>query len=519
MVKSKILTPVLAGVLGVTVVGSGVGYYFTRNDSSNEIKNGSKLSQVANNFNSTINNAEKALTGEIDFAYNADATVTFGEGFTSISGMELKPIQVVTNTKQKGGNTGADFNLKYDGKNLASFNTVIDRTNKNAYVQIPELSDGYLKANGDSIKDLLNSELSSKDGASIDFDKIFGDSQNNLDSEALEKDFDAYGDLIKQNLPEATDGDKLTGELDGNKYEYTTKVYTITGEDAKKVIKAVLEKAQTDETLKNAVTQQSSEVTGETYDQLISEYLSKADTMFSDDNLNKSVKFEAYYNEDVLAGFNFTEDDVSSKLITVETSDAYAVDFSFNAGSDTSATLKGSSKTEKDVTNGNFTFDMTASEISLNSTFKLENVKSTDDALSGKIRIDVSGTSGTSSEPFSCWCEFNSNSEKDKSDFTYDIGINGQSFVTVKFVGSKTEASDITVPSGDKIYDVTDDNAMDTYLKGCDTDGFMSNIKSAIGDELYNSLFASDTKLTDDDYDLSDFDLDTDDFALGNKEA
>ena len=123
MVKSKILTPVLAGVLGVTVVGSGVGYYFTRNDSSNEIKNGSKLSQVANNFNSTINNAEKALTGEIDFAYNADATVTFGEGFTSISGMELKPIQVVTNTKQKGGNTGADFNLKYDGKNLASFNT------------------------------------------------------------------------------------------------------------------------------------------------------------------------------------------------------------------------------------------------------------------------------------------------------------------------------------------------------------------------------------------------------------
>ena len=28
MVKNKVLTPVLAGVLGLSIVGSGLGYYF-----------------------------------------------------------------------------------------------------------------------------------------------------------------------------------------------------------------------------------------------------------------------------------------------------------------------------------------------------------------------------------------------------------------------------------------------------------------------------------------------------------
>ena len=33
MVKNKVLTPVLAGVLGLSIVGSGLGYYFVNKDS------------------------------------------------------------------------------------------------------------------------------------------------------------------------------------------------------------------------------------------------------------------------------------------------------------------------------------------------------------------------------------------------------------------------------------------------------------------------------------------------------
>ena len=34
MVKNKVLTPVLAGVLGLSIVGSGLGYYFVNKDSN-----------------------------------------------------------------------------------------------------------------------------------------------------------------------------------------------------------------------------------------------------------------------------------------------------------------------------------------------------------------------------------------------------------------------------------------------------------------------------------------------------
>lgn len=38
MVKNKVLTPVLAGVLGLSIVGSGLGYYFVNKDSNEDRK-------------------------------------------------------------------------------------------------------------------------------------------------------------------------------------------------------------------------------------------------------------------------------------------------------------------------------------------------------------------------------------------------------------------------------------------------------------------------------------------------
>lgn len=172
MVKNKVLTPVLAGVLGLSIVGSGLGYYFVNKDSNDGKTEGgkAKLTQVADNINNTLGTAEKAIKGELDFAYNATATVSFGEGFTEKAGVSLQPISVTTVTKQKGSNTAADVSLTYGGNNLVSANAVYSRDNKSAYVQIPELSDAYLMVNVDSLKDKVGSELSSQ---GIDLDSLF----------------------------------------------------------------------------------------------------------------------------------------------------------------------------------------------------------------------------------------------------------------------------------------------------------------------------------------------------------
>ncbi len=544
MVKNKVLTPVLAGVLGLSIVGSGLGYYFVNKDSNDGKTEGgkAKLTQVADNINNTLGTAEKAIKGELDFAYNATATVSFGEGFTEQAGVSLQPISVTTVTKQKGSNTAADVSLTYGGNNLVSANAVYSRDNKSAYVQIPELSDAYLMVNVDSLKDKVGSELSSQ---GIDLDSLFDSAEGadvDFDTDAFEKDLEEYKKVIEDSFPKPVDGEKKTGDIDGNEYSYTTKEYTISGNDVKAAFKAVLDKAKDDATLKDMFSKAGvADKLGMSYDEIISQYADSMDSLFASDNLDETATFNAYYSGDDFAGFSLEKDGEGATLYTILKDDVVAVDFSLNMGSEG----KGSANTVDGVTNGKFTMKMeTASDsdidadktsadggLSLEPTMAvspsinfdtmeaevtLKDLKEEGDAFSGTIRFDVNGTSD--SQAVSGWVELASASTADKLDLSVEFGMNGKQFVTMAVTGNKTEASDITVPSGDKIYDMTNDDQMNTYLAGCDSDGFVANVKKVLGDEVYNMLVNAEGDLESDyddygdyddydDYDLSDIDL------------
>ena len=507
MVKNKVLTPVLAGVLGLSIVGSGLGYYFVNKDSNDGKTEGgkAKLTQVADNINNTLGTAEKAIKGELDFAYNATATVSFGEGFTEQA-----------------------------------------RDNKSAYVQIPELSDAYLMVNVDSLKDKVGSELSSQ---GIDLDSLFDSAEGadvDFDTDALEKDLEEYKKVMEDSFPKPVDGEKKTGDIDGNEYSYTTKEYTISGNDVKAAFKAVLDKAKDDATLKDMFSKAGvAEELGMSYDEIISQYADSMDSLFESDNLDETATFNAYYSGDDFAGFSLEKDGEGATLYTILKDDVVAVDFSLNMGSEGSASFKGSANTVDGVTNGKFTMkmetaadsdidaDMTSADggLSLEPTMAvspsinfdtmeaevtLKDLKEEGDAFSGTIRFDVNGTSD--SQAVSGWVELASASTADKLDLSVEFGMNGKQFVTMSVTGNKTEASDITVPSGDKIYDMTNDDQMNTYLAGCDSDGFVANVKKVLGDEVYNMLVNAEGDLESDyddygdyddydDYDLSDIDL------------
>ncbi len=514
MVKNSVLTPVLAGVLGLSIVGSGVAYYFTNQDSDGEKDEGgkAKISQVADNINNTLDNAEKAIKGELDFAYTANATLSFGEGFTEVAGMSVQPVTLTTNTKQKGSNTAADFSIAYDGKNLMSANSVYSRDNNSAYIQIPELSDGYLLVN----KDSLSSELSAQ---GLDLDSALSDTEIDFDTDALEKDLEEYEKLIKDTLPAAKDGDKVTGDIDGNKYSYTTKTYDISGNDFVKVAKAVLEKAQNDQTMKDVFNQAGiSDEMGMSYDEIVSQYLAALDDYLaaSDADFAETITFDAYYDCDDFTGFSVSDKDegVFMSLYTILDDDIVAIDMNMDLGEDEGkATFKGSAKTVDDVTNGSFAFNLTADGESAEAEISLKDLKEVDDTFSGTIRFDVNVTETDSA--VSGWCEIASKSTADKMDLSFEFGMNGKSFMTLALTGNDTEASDITVPSGDKIYDVTDETQLDAYLSSCDTDGFTANIQAALGEELYNMLMSGSSVIEDDydygiDYDDDDYDFDDD---------
>lgn len=269
MLKKSFLTPVLSGVLAVTVVGSGVLYYFDRSgekDSANEKSSEKKISSVSDNIGETIDIASKALKGDLDFSYTADAELKFGEGFTNEIGYEIKPIAVSTATKQKGKKTAADMSFKYDSKNLMSLNTVIDNETQTVYIKCPELSDSYLSASADEINGLLaDSGLSMDDslesatgsltamsaGAATASSSEILDILGEIDYEALAADLEEYWKLIEENCPEGKENGNITGDIDGNSYDYSVKTYEITGQVVYDMVTDVTEKAKSDEFLKD----------------------------------------------------------------------------------------------------------------------------------------------------------------------------------------------------------------------------------------------------------------------------
>ncbi|WP_294408303.1 hypothetical protein [uncultured Ruminococcus sp.] len=533
MVKTNILTPVLAGILGLSIVGSGVGYYFVNKNASaeNEESGKVKLSQVADNINNTMDDAKKAINGELDFAYDASVKVTFGEGFKEITGTDTTylPFSINTSTKQKGKNTGADFTMKYGDGTLATLNTVYTRDGDTVYAKVPELSDAYLKTDKASLESLISDEMG------VDFNSV-QDSIPDIDfsTEDMQSSIDGYEAAIKENLPEGTADGEYKGDIDGITYTYTKTKYVITEADASKVANAVLDKAKTDANFKSIYDSYINEVYGSmlttntdpesdysytppTYEETIDSIKEDLnDTL--DGTGTDSVTFVSYKNSDgEFMGFSMTPNDTDGSLdyVVVSTDDAEGIDMSFDSGDGDKMTMYGSAKSDdNNAVNGEFKMSITESDKQVGEVvYSIKDLKESGESFTGTVRVDANFTSD--SEAVSGWYEVTSNSSDDKTDLDMEIGINGKSFVVVEFDSTKTEASDITIPGVDaKVYDALDETQLDEYLNNCDTAGFEANLKSVLGDELYNDLLDAESDLTDDDYDY-DFD---DDYVLDDSD-
>ena len=127
MVKKNVLTPVLAGVLGLSIIGSGIGYFVVNKDGGEsgvlggkkeELKASPKFSVMAENVSNTLEKAEKVAKGETDYACEANLNVSFGPAVTAELEEAPKDFGMTVSSKQKGGKEGGYtfHNPKYNKK-------------------------------------------------------------------------------------------------------------------------------------------------------------------------------------------------------------------------------------------------------------------------------------------------------------------------------------------------------------------------------------------------------------------
>lgn len=577
MAKSSVLTPILAGVLGVSVVGSGIAYYnvYVKNaDKDDDAKGGKKnnsnvalsVDQAAENIEEQIDKAQKLAKGEFDGGYKGTVTYT-PPSDGEIGQMGIKGITMGAEAKQKDKMSGMDYSVAYDSKSLLTVSVVYDNDNETAYVKIPELSDAYLYGTTDEIESWVNSNVGNPlesfttvnpslggggytdDGGDFSFDDYdYGDLDDftiedsaykadgalavnavaasssstpdlealeNIDFGALFEDLEGYVDTIKENAPEAKDGDDYTVTSGSESITLTTKSYTITADDAKKVAQAVADKGKADTTLKDLFTTMG--MTSEDYDSIWSSLTDGLDSNVPDDNTD-TLTLDVYYNGDEVQGLKAVpsdnEDNEQIYFVLASDKDKLILDCD-TALDGQKITGSGLVTIADDTLNGSLTLKNDADYDAFEFTVSFNGLTANDDELTGGL--SYGGKVGD--DAFNL--KFDFNCKGDDSDVTVTGDVAGQDIGVLNVTSQKTDASDITVPSGTG-YKLTDEQQLQSYTESCDVEGWMNTVKEAVGEELYNEIFGAATGSSlsgttiDDGYDFSGGDtLTLDDIDIG----
>ena len=530
MIKNKVLTPVLASVLGVSVIGSGVGYYLVNKDSGEtsgpkEKMDSMKISltQVEKSVNTATDDVQKAVSGQLDYAYDSSLKFTFGEGMnlgglktTNSDGKQaIKPIEISTNVKQKGQKSQANITAKYNDTTLVTLETITSKDNNTAYFRIPELSSAYIQASEADIKKIfeeyqqklqnrrnitINGQTPSTGNSGTQIktpdlkDLVPGvPDVSAIDSKKLEEKLKSYLDTFKSKLPAKKDGANVSGDIDGNKYDYKSVVYSINGKQAQDALYAVIDKMAADSDLKKLFDDSMSKQTTtnkKSYADIMAEL--KKEIAVPAENQNKVASFELYYDGDEISGFGLKYDGKEyAKAILINKDTVNAVDLSVSDDKGTNGlNVKGSSKLVDGTVNGVYTLSVKSNgKEDVSGKLSLDKVVVKDDYFSGTIQLDgnFANSSGKSSNAS---IKLTGTSEKDKKDIKLSVDTNGKNVVTVEFKMNKTEATDIALPT-EKTYKI---DQMEEYYKTCDIENFKASLNDAIGYNVFG-IFDSFGKL------------------------
>ena len=525
MIKNKVLTPVLAGVLGVSVVGSGVGYYFVNKDGAKqqnaptETMDSLKLSmtQAEKNVNNTVDEVQKAVAGQLDYAYDSNIKISFGEGLFgaglstgTTGGFSVGPIELDTKVKQKGQNSQADITAKYNDATIATLETIYARDTKTGYFRIPEISSAYISATEDELKKSFedyankyadkitkgsgvttapNGQTQKKNQLSLENFGIKAPELSAVDSEKLSKSLKEYYELFKSKLPAKKDGANAKGEIDGNAYDYKTVTYSITGAQMQDALNAVIDKMAADEQIKKFYDDAIAKSTNKTgtktksYAEFIAEL--KKGIAIKDADKAKTATLDIYYDgEEIVGGALSYDGKTIAKAVIINRNEVNAVDafVSDNSGK-TMFTAKGSAKLVDGTANGTYNITVTSDGSTKASvTVDLDKVVIKEDYFSGTVKISFNTAGANKAKSGAVTISGNCN--KDSKDLKFTVDSDGKNMVTIEFKLNKTEATDVAVPTG-KIFKL---DQLEQYKATCDFETFKQNINNALGINIFGTL-------------------------------
>lgn len=429
----------------------------------------------------------------------------------------LQSISLDSNISIKDGVEAIVSSVLLNDNKLCDFNVYMDLANMMEYIQIPELSDSYMKApvssdseeNSEEAQQFLNTYMTTLS----DLTSVLPDSKT------LSTLLDRYGNIIIDSFEEGSSVEESVS-VDGISEECTAYEGIISEKSAYTIVEKVLTTAKDDEEIKALFDQWSDDASNEEnqykdFQNLITDAL---DDMNRDDEgstENEAFSSKVWVNGDgkiVGRQFGITDGTDTTPVFTWKApsegeDSALLLEL---AADDSSFTFTGSGKTADGLLNGDYilavngteTVDINVENLETkpakagyyNGTFNISfPAAETDssDSEAGESTEDDTDTSATDMlAGFGAVIKLTSDADADTSTLDLTVTTSGAALATLSITGSYGEGVEIPdFASLDKTYDATDDEAMTEYLTEINWDTFLANVKAAgVSDELATQL-------------------------------
>ena len=428
---------------------------------------------------------------------------------------------------------------------LCDLNFYMDLANMVEYIQIPELSDGYISAP-------IEGTVTTSEGVAENSQEIMSTYMNALsdlssalpDSETLGTLLDRYGNIIIDHIEEGSSVEESVS-VDGISEDCTAYEGTVSEKAVTAMAEGILTAAKDDAEIKGLFEQWADASNGEDqyqqFEDAVADMLDSigsADGEVSEDPVFSSKVWVNADNKIVGREFAVIDGAETTPVFTWKApsdGDTSALLLEITA-EDSSLTLTGSGTTSDGLLNGDYIFAIDGTEAADINVENLETKPEKAGYYNGTLNVtfpvaeaDAANTDGESeaaSNPlagFGLVINLKSDASTDSSSIGLTVTTSGAPIATLTISGGYGDGVDIPdLTSLDKTYDGSDDAAMTEYVANINWDTFLANIKAAgVPDELATQLETILTSAvesmtaTDEDQDTSA----TDSSADGETEA
>ena len=428
---------------------------------------------------------------------------------------------------------------------LCDLNFYMDLANMVEYIQIPELSDGYISAP-------IEGTVTTSEGVAENSQEIMSTYMNALsdlssalpDSDTLGTLLDRYGNIIIDNIEDGSSVEESVS-VDGISEDCTVYEGTVSEKAVTAMAEGILTAAKDDAEIKGLFEQWAGASDGEDQYQQFEDAV--ADALDSVGSADGEVSEDPVFSSKVWV--NADNKIVGREFAVIDGAETTPV-FTWKAPSDgdtsallleitaedSSLTLTGSGTTSDGLLNGDYIFAIDGTEAADINVENLETKPEKAGYYNGTLNVtfpvaeaDAANTDGESeaaSNPlagFGIVINLKSDASTDSSSMGLTVTTSGAPIATLTISGGYGDGVDIPdLTSLDKTYDGSDDAAMTEYVANINWDTFLANIKAAgVPDELATQLETILTSAvesmtaTDEDQDTSA----TDSSADGETEA